>query len=176
MSSQEERIILTSSTQFRWLYEKYYSQLKYFGMQYVSDEDTVSDVLQDLWLKLWERQETFTNENTFKVYLFRSFYNMLLNHLKHQAVEKDFAAREMLNEEQLEESIGAKMIEAEVYQMVNSAFEELSDPCRRVYSASLEGKSQKEIAEQYDITINTVKKHINNANHYLRKRLRKFLS
>lgn len=169
--SRGERIVLTNSKQFRRLYEKYYSQLKYFGMQYVSDEDIVSDVLQDLWLKLWERRETYTNETTFKVYLFRSFYNALMNYLKHQAVEQDFAAREMLTGEQLEESVGTRMIEAEVYQMVNDAFEELSDPCRRVYTASLEGKSQKEIAEQYDITVNTVKKHINNANHYLRKLL-----
>ena len=81
----------------------------------------------------------------------------------------------MLSGEPLEDDISTRIIEAEVYQMVNDAFEELSTPCRRVYSASLEGKSQKEIAAQYDITINTVKKHINNANHYLRDRLRRFL-
>ena len=81
----------------------------------------------------------------------------------------------LLSGEPLEDDISTRIIEAEVYQMVNDAFEELSTPCRRVYSASLEGKSQKEIAAQYDITINTVKKHINNANHYLRDRLRRFL-
>ena len=38
---------------------------------------------------------------------------------------------------------------------------------------SLRGKSQKEIAESLNISVNTVKKHINNANHYLKKRLDK---
>lgn len=67
------------------------------------------------------------------------------------------------------------MIEAEVYSMVNTAFDELSDVCRQVYAASLSGKSQREIAEEFHITINTVKKHINNANHYLRRRLKHIL-
>ena len=175
LSAQGEAIILTNSKQFRHLYEKYYSQLKYFGMHYVPDEEVVSDALQDVWLRLWERRETFRNETVFKTYLFRAFHNTLLNRIKRQSVEQEFANREMLSGEPLEDDISARMIEAEVYQMVNDAFEELSTPCRRVYSASLEGKSQKEIAAQYDITINTVKKHINNANHYLRDRLRRFL-
>ena len=138
-------------------------------------EEVVSDALQDVWLRLWERRETFRNETVFKTYLFRAFHNTLLNRIKRQSVEQEFANREMLSGEPLEDDISSRMIEAEVYQMVNDAFEELSTPCRRVYSASLEGKSQKEIAAQYDITINTVKKHINNANHYLRDRLRRFL-
>jgi len=51
----------------------------------------------------------------------------------------------------------------------------LPDASRRVYAACLNGKSYKEIAEEFNISINTVKKHINNANHYMRKRLKDFL-
>lgn len=65
-----------------------------------------------------------------------------------------------------------RMIQAEVYDMVNTAFDNLPDTCRKAYAASLAGKTQREIAEEFQITINTVKKHINNANHYLRKRMK----
>lgn len=67
------------------------------------------------------------------------------------------------------------MIESELYQAINRVFDELSDSCRRVYAASLEGKSQKEIAEEFRISVNTVKKHINNANHYMKERLKRLL-
>lgn len=40
---------------------------------------------------------------------------------------------------------------------------------------SLEGKSHKEIAEELNIAVNTIKKHKNNANHYLRSRLEKLI-
>lgn len=63
------------------------------------------------------------------------------------------------------------MVESEIYAMINQAFSELSDAARRVYVESLKGKSQKEIAEELNISVNTVKKHIYNANQYLRKRL-----
>ena len=54
-------------------------------------------------------------------------------------------------------------------------FEELPDACRKVYLRSLEGKSHQEISEELNIAINTIKKHKNNANHYLRVRLEKLL-
>ena len=58
---------------------------------------------------------------------------------------------------------------------VNEVFEELPDACRKVYLRSLEGKSHQEISEELNIAINTIKKHKNNANHYLRVRLEKLL-
>ena len=54
-------------------------------------------------------------------------------------------------------------------------FEELSPASREVYMKSLEGKSHKEIAEELNIAVNTIKKHKNNANHYLRSRLEKLI-
>ena len=68
-----------------------------------------------------------------------------------------------------------QIIESEVYALVNEVFEELSPASREVYMKSLEGKSHKEIAEELNIAVNTIKKHKNNANHYLRSRLEKLI-
>ena len=79
-------------------------------------------------------------------------------------------------EEDTEESFVTKVMEAEVYALINEIFEELPDACKKVYSRSLEGKSHQEISEELHIAINTIKRHKNNANHYLRERLEKILS
>ncbi|WP_455968255.1 RNA polymerase sigma factor [Butyricimonas virosa] len=55
-------------------------------------------------------------------------------------------------------------------------FNELSPSCREVYQLSLHGKSHEEISQLLDISVNTVKKHKNNANHYMRARLKHVLS
>lgn len=167
------QITLTDVVVFKRFYETYYRSMKYFGLQYVKDEEVVADLMQDVWLKLWERQSSFTDEESFKGYLFRAYHHTLLNYIKHHNIEQEFAAQP--TEEEMEEEISCRMIEAETHQIVSEAFGELSDSCRRVYAASLNGDSQKEIADRYHITINTVKKHINNANHYLRSRLRHLL-
>ena len=62
------------------------------------------------------------------------------------------------------------------FQFLLGVFNELPPACREVYRLSLEGKKHEEIAEILQITVNTVKKHKNNANHYMRERLKHILS
>lgn len=153
----DKEVDLTDIRIFKQQYEANFRRLKYFGMQYIPDEEVVADLIQDVWLRIWERQEVFPNLVAFRAYLSQSLYHAILNHLKHARVETEYAGQAVSREPQ-EEEVTIRMIKAEVYQMVNAA--------------SLSGKTQREIAEEFHITINTVKKHINNANHQLRRRLK----
>ena len=167
----DKEVDLTDIRIFKQQYEANFRRLKYFGMQYIPDEEVVADLIQDVWLRIWERQEVFPNLVAFRAYLSQSLYHAILNHLKHARVETEYAGQAVSREPQ-EEEVTIRMFKAEVYQMVNAAFDDLPTACRQVYAASLSGKTQREIAEEFHITINTVKKHINNANHQLRRRLK----
>lgn len=171
--ADEKWIDFSDISVFQQQYMQHFRELKYFGLQYIEDEEVVADLIQDIWLKIWENKERPINETAFKQYLFHALYRSILNYIKHINVVRNYA--ESHSEEAVEEEITYRLIEAEVYQAINQVFEELPDACRRVYTASLEGKSQKEIAEEFYISINTVKKHINNANHYMKKHLKEFL-
>lgn len=174
---KERPVDLSDITVFKRQYDASYRQLKYLGMHYMpGQEEVVEDLIQDLWLRVWERKEMYSNEVSFRRYLSLSLYNSIVNYLKHDRVVQNFVVSRLNMPAETEEEVSRKMIEAEVYNALNSAFDELSDSCRRVYAARLEGKSHKEIAETLGITINTVKKHINNANHYMRQRLKDFVS
>lgn len=159
---------------FQKAYNDNYRQLRYFGLQYLPDEEVVSDLIQDLWLKIWERKERYAGEAAFKRYLMQALYRAILNYIRHDRVVQEYVGREQLSDK-VEQEISHKMIEAEIYDAVNRVFEELPEACRRVYAASLEGKSQKEISEQFCISVNTVKKHINNANRYMKQQMKRFL-
>ena len=67
------------------------------------------------------------------------------------------------------------MLESEIFQALRTVFNELPPACKKVYLLSLQGKSHDEISQQLNITINTVKKHKNNANHYMREKLKYLL-
>lgn len=120
------------------------------------------------------KKEKHINEAAFKYYLFRSLYRAILDYIKHDNIVRKYVEN-ILDSEEVEQDITYKIIESEIYQSINQIFDRLPNTCRRVYSASLSGKSQKEIAEEFCISINTVKKHINNANHYMKKFLKDFL-
>ena len=137
------RIDLSDAKCFQVIYQEYFVALKYFACRYIKDVEVVCDLLQNLFVKLWEQGE-----------------------------EARLAEYEP---EYCEESFINQIIESEVYALVNEVFEELSPASREVYMKSLEGKSHKEIAEELNIAVNTIKKHKNNANHYLRSRLEELI-
>jgi len=171
---RENNINLNNVDDFRRYYVRMFPELKYFTGKYIEDEETVGDMIQDLWLDLWEQKIVFSGESSLKAYLYRTLHNEALNYLRTQMREQA-RYQAMADWDEGEPDILNRMIEAELYAMLNETFSRLSPVCKKVYIESLKGKSQKEIAESLNISVNTVKKHINNANHYMKEQLEKLL-
>ena len=167
------QIDLSDAKQFKTEYEEFFPALKYFALHYIGDEEVVCDLIQDLWIRIWEKAEVFENQSAFKTYLYRSVRNNCLTYLRD--IRRRESRMAYYEPEETEEAFVNQMIEAEVYALINKIFDELPSASRQVYLKSLEGKSHKEISEELHIAINTIKKHKNNANHYLRIRLEKLL-
>lgn len=162
---------ISDPKRFKSEYEQHFSGLMYYAMRYVEREDVACDLLQDFFVRLWEMGGEFENEQVFIVYLYRSVRNRCLTWLRDNQRRAGRLAG--LEQPETEESFLNGIIEAEIYSLINNVFAELPEASKRVYIRSLEGKSHKEIAEELNIAVNTIKRHKNNANHYLRERLKK---
>ena len=156
-----------SDKAFRYLYDKYASTLRYFSAKYVDDDATIEDVVQDAFLNLWEKRNEFKTESTIKAYLYKIVRSFSVDTIRR---------RKIVLEKEDQEFFLENIVESEVFQMIQTVFNELSPACREVYQLSLHGKSHEEISQLLDISVNTVKKHKNNANHYMRERLKHVLS
>ena len=77
---------------------------------------------------------------------------------------------------ELENKMSDEMIEFETLALINNAINQLSNSAKRVYEEKLSGKKYREIANELDISINTVKTHITNSNQFLRKKLLPYVS
>jgi RNA polymerase sigma-70 factor len=168
------RVYLGNAQSFKMQYEMYFTSLKYFAKRYIDNEEAIHDIIQDIFVKLWEQKMDFENEQVFKTYLYRAVRNNCLTYIQHEKKRHEYAANNQ--EEEIEEAFINQVIKAEVYALINDVFKELPEMCRKVYARSLEGKSHQEISEELHIAINTIKRHKNKANHYLRERLEKLLS
>ena len=164
-----------SDKAFRYLYDKYASTLRYFSAKYVDDDATIEDVVQDAFLNLWEKRNEFKTESTIKAYLYKIVRSFSVDTIRRRNIANRYAEKIVLEKED-QEFFLENIVESEVFQMIQTVFNELSPSCREVYQLSLHGKSQEEISQLLDISINTVKKHKNNANHYMRERLKHVLS
>ena len=164
-----------SNKAFRYLYDKYASTLRYFSAKYVDDDATIEDVVQDAFLNLWEKRNEFKTESTIKAYLYKIVRSFSVDTIRRRNIANRYAEKIVLEKED-QEFFLENIVESEVFQMIQTVFNELSPSCREVYQLSLHGKSHEEISQLLDISINTVKKHKNNANHYMRERLKHVLS
>jgi RNA polymerase sigma-70 factor (ECF subfamily) len=154
---------------FREVYRQHAPALRCFAMKYVQDRETVDDVVQEAFVHLWENRRGLASEGAIRAYLYRVVQRKGLNVIRHQKVRDRYA---MAPREESEESFLEGMLEAELFRAVLVVFEELPPACKTVYRMSLDGMSHEEIAEKLQISINTIKKHKNNAHHYMRDRLK----
>ena len=65
---------LGKETAFRLLYEKYAGVSRYFAFKYVKEEDVVADVVQDVFVAMWEKRRDFETEESLKSFLYTGLF------------------------------------------------------------------------------------------------------
>ncbi|MCL3780309.1 RNA polymerase sigma-70 factor [Prolixibacteraceae bacterium JC049] len=153
---------------FRYFYEKYYSALVNFGMQYVADDETVKDICQNLFVTIWERSYQFKTISAFKTFLYTSIRNRCLDYLKSSEHQK---LRPLTDQERLKSDayFQEKMMQEEVFLQLESLVKKLPNATRNVIELGLDGHKNEEIAQLLNISINTVKTHRKRGLVFLRK-------
>ncbi len=154
---------------FGELFHKYYGVLCDYAYSYLNDVNESEDVVQDVFVYIWNNREVIRLNNSIKSYLFSSVKHGALNVLKHRIVKRKHSS---LLLKFLEDLGREEYTEEETYQLrqVRSAIQRLSPQCRFIFIKScLEGKKYKEIAEEMHISVNTVKSHISKANRIIQE-------
>ncbi len=140
-------------TAFKLFFESFYPGLCQFANKYLNDRDTSLDICQDAFVYLWNRIGEVDSIDAAKSYLFKYAKNRSLNYLR------DHENRMKLNFESLESGIFFRdnLIETEIYHEIYTAIRNLSPQGRKVIELSLDGFKNHEIADQLQISVNTVK-------------------
>lgn len=140
-----------------YLFNKYYARLCYFTFKLIKNQDDSKDLVQDVFLKCWQKKETFESELAIKNFLYLSLKNASLNYIRHLTVEKKFVD-DLSPEKFIEEKTISNLIRAEVLATIHLAIENLPDGCKLVLKLAFnEGLKNDQIAQQLGISVNTVK-------------------
>jgi len=124
------------------------------------------DVVQDVFLKVWELRAQLSTINNFSSYLFRMSHNHCLNILKRKAKE----AAILSGISTPSRSTADPVLYRETEQQVRNAIADLPSQQKLVFTLSREiGLSQQEISERLHITVPTVKSHMTQALRFLRE-------
>jgi len=175
----EEKVIIQelrkkNKTVFEYLFKKYYSSLVRFAEGILFDSSIAEDVVQNLFLHIWDKSEQFDINTSLKAYLYQSVKNKCLNKLKsiHIQDKNNWLYIEgILNSQDTDFEI-----ENTNESKVNLALQELPDQQQEIVRLKyFENKKHVEIATSLDISINTVKTQLSRAKDKLRKTLFKSL-
>lgn len=145
---------------FDELFRAYFPTLCHFAENFIASEDEAKDLIEDLFVKLWERRQVFENTQHAQAYLYRSVRNACLNYLKHGqrlSLKHDIL---IADTDTVEEDYLTQMIRSEVWGEIYRAIENLPSQCRKVIAMSyIDGKNNEEIAVALDLSVQTVKNH-----------------
>ncbi|MEG2340682.1 MAG: sigma-70 family RNA polymerase sigma factor [Odoribacter sp.] len=157
---------------FAYVYEKYYNELFHFTSKLFCENQTAPhDVLQDLFLKIWEGDKQFESFDFLKYYLYLSIRNRWKNDLEHKDTVQRYVDGQ--NADPTDDYILSNMIESETLALLHGQLKVLPPECAKVMRLSLQGHRNQEIADILSISVNTVYAQKQKALAILRSRISK---
>lgn len=157
---------------FKTLFDIHFRQLCFFSNKIVNDQDAAKDIVQEVFVSYWKSGVEVENIAGVRAYLYRSVQNRSLNHISRHK-KKDEISNSLPHETMTESNYLREQIEAEVINEIFEAIKELPEQCRRIFELSYIFRYEiKQIAEDLNISVNTVKTQRLRAKKYLKERLK----
>ena len=143
-----------------WLEEllrKYYARMCAVSCEIVGSLETAEDIVQDVFVKLWDRRGQWDGIASPEDYIYMAVRNRSLNFLRNRShTGVPLSGREAAALEETAE-ISAKLIEQDLNHLLMSAISRLPQKSARLMFLFLEGLGNNEIAAELGVSVNTVK-------------------
>jgi len=145
------------TSEFNTVVKHYYPAIVFFAEKIIDNHAVAQEIAQDVFVKLWEKEQNFDNDTSIRNFLYLSARNRCLNYIRD-------TRRKQQREESIplapipEDDITNNIILAEVWREIELAINTLPEQCKKVIKMTFqEGKSTDEIANQLNITESTVR-------------------
>lgn len=168
---------------YKLLFDRHYAVMCHVAEQYVTDDFLAETIAGDVIFRLWENRASLQVHTSLRAYLLKAVRNASLDLLKsqHERYERStsrtgLAVRGLENYAEDGDHPLGRLLSNELEERVATAIDRLPDDCRRVFRLSrFEGKTNREIAAELGISVNTVKYHLKRALSLLRIDLHEYL-
>ena len=167
---------------FELLYKSLYPSLCLYAYSIIPDEEFVKEIVNDVFLKVWDKRDTIDIKYGIKPYLYRCVYNSCVDNRKKLRKLSHIKAEDhpLLKIEDIvgqdSEYIIDKISYSDLEKDVTKGINTLPDRCKEIFMLSrFDMLSYLEIAEKLNISVNTVKTQMSRAMDRLRVELAKYI-
>lgn len=164
-----------SETAIEWMFRHYYAQLCRTVYRIIPQQETAEDIVQDLFLSLWNKKESLQFNTSVQSYLRRSVVNKTLNYIRDQKIK--FDQPDLLDDSPDRKASVGDMLEAnDLQKVIDNAVDNLPERCRIIFALSrFEQLSHQEIATELNISLKTVENQMTKALKVLRADLEPYI-
>jgi RNA polymerase sigma-70 factor (ECF subfamily) len=180
-----EKIRQSDMQELERLFRSCYKQLCVYAENITGDALQAEDIVSNLFVKLWEKREQLQIHTAIESYLMSAVHNEALNYLKHAEVEKRYHAKteyqlthaDLLNPSAAADTPLNDLLEKELKEQIETALRTLPPQCREIFTLhKIDDLSYQEVADQLNISINTVRTQLTRAMKKMRSALKGFMS
>jgi len=156
---------------FDSLFAVYGPKLFGFALKYLKNEADAEELVQEVFVKVWENHQTLKSELSFKSYLFTIALNHIRKHFNKKATSLRYL-ESLQNDSEFSDQSTTDDYETTLRQ-IYSIIEQMPERRREIFTKSkLEGKSSKQVASELNISAGTVDNQVSEALRFIRSQLK----
>ena len=161
---------------FETLFHMYYANLCRFASGFIHDNDVAEEIVQDFFVKLWEKRAQLSVDTSVKNYLYRAVKNQCLNYIKHN-ITKTNHLQNIQTEKKRVIQPDEYFLALELAKKIEESIQSMPEKRREIFRLSREeGLRYNEIAEKLQISLKTVEAQMGLAIKTLREKLKNYIS
>lgn len=167
---------------YETLFQEHYKNLVLYAKRFVLETEVARDIVQDVFIYIWEKRQKVQIEKSVSSYLFRAVRNACINHLKKESTKENYISQFLLsvNNGQLNaekaEDVHEIVVHKDLLKRIELIIESLPEQCKNMFRMSrFRGLKNKEIAEIYSVSPRTVETQIYRALKVLKEDLKAYL-
>ncbi|MBL7719924.1 MAG: RNA polymerase sigma-70 factor [Flavipsychrobacter sp.] len=156
---------------FEQAFREHFKALHAYAFTIIKDGDDAEEIVQNVFVKLWERREQLGQIDSLKAYLYRATYNDSLNYLKHNKVKAAYETYAKATGSDRNDPVDT-LSTRELQAKIDKALNELPEQCRTIFQMSrFEELKYREIADQLGLSVKTIENQMGKALKVLREKL-----
>ena len=145
-----------SHIEFKKFFHEFFPTVYALMRKYTEDDELARDLTQEAFVKLYESREEFESLENARAFLYTIARRLYFNHYKHLCIQKNIRIMDTRDEAD-DNNYLRDVTMHETIRTLYAAIDRLPAQTRKIILLNLEGKNNKEVAEELHISVNTVK-------------------
>lgn len=165
-----------NDSKFRTLFDLFYPALCLYAKQYIDNKEINEDIVQNVFVTLWEKRDKLFIGTSIRNYLLVSVRNQCFDYLRKQERMRQYTDHQLFQYAQYSASNDEIYLLNELQELLEQTLEKLPETYRIVFEMRhLEGKDYAEIAEALNISTRTARRYNSATSDLLKNKFKDYL-